>query len=267
MVSSYWHSYIKESHLQSFMQEQIINTTTVNLSQDNLEISAYLALPQASGSYPGVVVLQEIFGINAHIRAVTERIAKQGYVAIAPALFQRQAPGFATGYTPEDIEIGRKYAWTQTQASELLNDIQSALDYLKTLPQVKPNSFGCIGFCFGGHVAYLAATLPDIKATASFYGAGIPTRTPGGGAPSLTLTPEIKGTIYAFFGMEDASIPRQQVDQIAAELEKYQISHRVFRYDGSDHGFFCDHRASYNPKAAADAWEQVKQLFSSVLKD
>ena len=65
--------------------------------------------------------------------------------------------------------------------------------------------------------------------------------------------------------MEDASIPGEQVDQIAAELEKYQISHRVFRYDGANHGFFCDHRASYNPKAAADAWEQVKQLFGSVL--
>jgi carboxymethylenebutenolidase len=247
------------------MTKSSIHTTNVTISQDNLQISAYLAQPQAAGSYPGIVVLQEIFGVNVHIREVTERIAQQGYIAIAPALFQRQAPGFETGYTPEDIEIGRKYAWTQTQASELLGDIQSAIDYLKTLPQVKPNSFGCIGFCFGGHVAYLAATLPDIKATASFYGAGITTRTPGGGAPTITLTPEIKGTIYTFFGMEDASIPATQVDEIAAELEKFNIPHRVFRYDGADHGFFCDHRASYNPKAAADAWEQVKQLFGTVL--
>ncbi|TVP57961.1 MAG: dienelactone hydrolase family protein [Nodularia sp. (in: Bacteria)] len=247
------------------MTEQIIATTSVKLSQDHLQISAYVAQPQAPGSYPGVVVLQEIFGVNVHIREVTERIAQQGYVAIAPALFQRQAPDFETGYTPEDIQIGKEYAWNQTQASELLSDIQSAIDYLKTLPQVKPDGFGCIGFCFGGHVAYLAATLPDIKATASFYGAGIATRIPGGGAPTITRTPDIKGTIYAFFGVEDASIPAEQVDQITAELEKYQISHRVFRYDGANHGFFCDHRASYNPKAAADAWEQVKQLFGSVL--
>ncbi len=247
------------------MSKQELDTTNVTIVQDNFQISAYLAQPQAPGAYPGIVVLQEIFGVNVHIREVTERIAQQGYIAIAPALFQRQAPDFATGYTSEDIEIGREYAWNQTQSSELLSDIQSAIDYLKTLPQVKPDSFGCIGFCFGGHVAYLAATLPDIKATAAFYGAGITTRTPGGGAPTITRTPEIKGTIYTFFGMEDVSIPAEQVDQIAAELEKYQISHRVFRYDGADHGFFCDHRASYNPKAAADAWEQVKQLFSSVL--
>ncbi|MBW4567258.1 MAG: dienelactone hydrolase family protein [Tolypothrix carrinoi HA7290-LM1] len=246
------------------MTLQAIDTKTVKLSQGNLEIQAYLAQPQEPGSYPGIVVLQEIFGVNAHIREVTERIAKLGYVAIAPAIFQRIAPGFETGYTPEDIETGRNYAM-QTKASELLSDVQTAIDYLKSLPQVKKDGFGCIGFCFGGHVAYLTSTLPDIKATASFYGAGITSRTPGGGAPTLTLTPDIKGTLYAFFGKEDASIPQEQVDQIEAELEKYKIEHRVFRYDGADHGFFCDHRASYNPKAAADAWEQVKQLFDSQL--
>ncbi|WP_392531941.1 dienelactone hydrolase family protein [Nostoc sp. C117] len=246
------------------MTEQAIITTTVKLLQDNIQVSAYLAEPKESGSYPGVVVLQEIFGVNVHIREVTERIAKLGYVAIAPALFERIAPGFETGYTPEDVQIGRKYAWEQTQASELLNDIQLAINYLKSLPQIKQDSFGCIGFCFGGHVAYLAASLPDIKATASFYGAGITTRIPGGGAPTLTRTREITGTLYAFFGQEDASIPAEQVDEIEAELEKYKIPHRVFRYDGADHGFFCDHRASYNPKATADAWVQVQELFSQL---
>ncbi|MDM9381053.1 dienelactone hydrolase family protein [Chlorogloeopsis sp. ULAP01] len=247
------------------MAERTIDTATVNLSQANLHIAAYLAQPTEPGSYPGIVVLQEIFGVNSHIRDVTERIAREGYVAIAPALFQRTAPGFETGYTKEDIEVGRNYAWGQTKASELLSDIQTAIDYLKTSPQVKQNQFGCIGFCFGGHVAYLAATLPDIKVTASFYGARITTTTPGGGAPTITRTPEITGALYAFFGMEDASIPTEQVDQIEAELEKYNIPHRVFRYDGADHGFFCDQRASYNPKAAADAWEQVKQLFKEQL--
>ncbi len=245
------------------MTLQVIDTKTVNLSLDNLQIEAYLAQPQEPGSYPGIVVLQEIFGVNAHIREVTERIAKLGYVAIAPAIFQRIAPGFETGYTPEAIETGRNYAM-QTKASELLRDIQTAINYLKSLSFVKKDGFGCIGFCFGGHVAYLTSTLPDIKATASFYGAGITSRTPGGGAPTLTLTPEIKGTLYAFFGKEDASIPLLEVDQIEAELEKYKIEHRVFRYDGADHGFFCDHRASYNPSSAADAWEQVKQLFTQL---
>ena len=126
------------------MTEPTINTSTIQISEDNLQIAAYLAKPTATGSYPGIVVLQEIFGVNVHIRDVTERIAKLGYVAIAPALFQRQAPGFETGYTADGIETGRNYA-SQTTASELLSDIQAAINYLKTLPQVKPDGFGCIG--------------------------------------------------------------------------------------------------------------------------
>jgi carboxymethylenebutenolidase len=244
------------------MADREIHITNVTVPNGDLQIAAYLAYPTGEGSYPAVVVLQEIFGVNTHIRSVTERIAKEGYVAIAPALFQRQAPGFETGYTPQDIEIGRGYA-QQTKASELKGDIQATIDYLKHLPQVKRDAIGCIGFCFGGHVAYLAATLPDIKATASFYGAGITSRTPGGGSPTVTQTPEIGGTLYAFFGMEDASIPSEQIAQIETALDKNHIPHRIFRYDRADHGFFCDRRASYNPEAAADAWKQVKQMFES----
>lgn len=246
------------------MSDLKIRTSNVKVPNGDLQIDAYLAVPTGQIPFPAVIVIQEIFGVNAHIREVTERIAKEGYIAIAPAIYQRLAPGFETGYTPEDIQIGRKYK-DQTKASELLSDIQATIDYLKSLPQVKKDSFGCIGFCFGGHVAYLAATLPDIKATASFYGAGIATMTPGGGDATITRTKDIQGTIYAFFGMNDASIPPEQVDQIEAELTKNHIHHRIFRYDGVDHGFFCDHRASYDPAAAEAAWAQVKQLFQMYL--
>lgn len=91
------------------MTELDVTATTVKLSQTDVTIDAYLAHPNAPGIYPGIVVLQEIFGINEHIREVTERIARQGYVASPPALYQRLAPGFNTGYTPEDIKIGREY--------------------------------------------------------------------------------------------------------------------------------------------------------------
>ena len=246
------------------MTERVIDTKTIEIASDSLQIDAYLAKPQGEGIYPGIVVLQEIFGVNDHIREVTERVAKQGYIAIAPALYQRQAPGFATGYTPEDIKVGKDYAWGQTKAPELLKDIQSAIDYLKTLPKIKQDAFGCIGFCFGGHVAYLAASLNDIKATASFYGARITTSTPGDSEPTINVTSQIKGMLYAFFGMEDSSIPTEQVEKIEAELEKYQVKSRVFRYQNANHGFFCDRRASYNPQAAADAWKQVQELFGQL---
>ena len=246
------------------MTNSEIRTANVTIPNGDLQIAAYQAQPAAAGLFPAVIVIQEIFGVNSHIRAVTERIAKEGYVAIAPAIYQRQAPGFETGYTPQDIKIGKKYK-EQTTASELLSDIQATIDYLKTLPFVKQPGFGCIGFCFGGHVTYLAATLPEIKATASFYGAGIVTQTLGVGAPTITRTAEIKGTLYGFYGTQDASIPPEQVDQIAAELQKHHISHRIFRYN-ADHGFFCDHRGSYNATAAAESWEEVKRLFQQELQ-
>jgi carboxymethylenebutenolidase len=246
------------------MANREIKTDTVKIANGSLKIPAYLAMPVEEGVFPGVVVLQEIFGVNDHICDVTRRIAKEGYVAIAPSLYERQDPGFETGYTDEDIKIGKQYK-EQTKAEELLGDIQVAIDYLISQTPVKANSVGCIGFCFGGHVAYLAATLPDIQATASFYGAGITTMTPGGGKPTITRTKDIKGTVYAFFGMEDASIPAAQVDEIEEALEKYQVLHRIFRYEGADHGFFCDQRASYNEAAAAEAWNQVKQLFRQEL--
>jgi carboxymethylenebutenolidase len=205
-------------------------------------------------------VFQEIFGVNTHIRAVTERLAQAGYVAIAPSIFQRQVDRFEVGYSPEETVLGRQYK-VNTTAQELLADTEAAIAYLETMPRVKPAAIGTIGFCFGGHVAYLAATLPKIKATASFYGAGIATLTPGGGPPTLTRTPDIQGTVYAFFGTQDPLIPIVEIDQIEAALRAQQREHRVFRYP-TDHGFFCDQRSSYQADAAADAWGQVLSLFA-----
>lgn len=239
-----------------------IQTSWVKVPNDSLEIEAYLAQPKAGTSHAAIVVIQEIFGVNSHIRSVTERLAKEGYVAIAPAIFQRTAPGFEVGYTDEGTKLGRSHK-DQTQASELLSDIQAAIDYVKSLPSVKNSEIGTIGFCFGGHVVYLAATLLDVKATASFYGAGIAVMTPGGGAPTISRTPDIKGTLYAFFGTQDPLIPNEHVDQIEAALQDHQISHRVFRYDAG-HGFFCDQRSDYNAEAAIDAWNHVKELFSGL---
>jgi carboxymethylenebutenolidase len=246
------------------MTTQNFHAKSVKVMNQDLEIDAYLAEPEGEGKFPAIVVIQEIFGVNAHIRDVTERFAQLGYVAIAPALYQRLAPGFESGYSAEEIDQGRHYK-DQTQAAELLGDISGAIAYLQGLTNVNAEAIGCIGFCFGGHVAYLAATRPEIKATASFYGAGVARGTPGGGAPTLTRTAEIGGTLYAFFGKEDDSIPAEQVNEIKAELEKQQVPHQVFEYAGAGHGFFCDRRGSYNPEAATAAWEQVKALFAKTL--
>jgi carboxymethylenebutenolidase len=240
-----------------------IETALIKVPSHDIYIDAYLAQPKSPGTIPAVIVFQEIFGVNAHIRDVTERIAKEGYVAIAPALFQRQAPGFETGYTPESITVGRTYK-TATKAVELIADTQATIAYLRSIPKVHRSAIGTIGFCFGGHVAYLVATLSDIKATASFYGAGIATLTPGGSSPTVTRTRDIQGKLYAFFGDQDASIPITEVAQISDALTQHNISHQIFQYP-ADHGFFCDQRGSYQPDAAADAWQRVLELFQTEL--
>jgi carboxymethylenebutenolidase len=247
----------------SYSQATDIQTNFVKVPNGELQIDAYLAVPETTEPVPAILVIQEIFGVNAHIRDVTERFAKLGYVAIAPAIYQRLAPSFETGYDPDSVKLGRQYK-EQTTVSELLSDLQATLDYLKILPTVKPGAFGCIGFCFGGLVAYLAATLPDLKAVASFYGAGMPTWSPGGGPPTLTYSAEIKAKLYAFFGLADASIPPDHIAQIEAALQAHGIDHQIYRYPGADHGFFCDQRPSYNAAAAAAAWKQVQKLFSEL---
>lgn len=241
-----------------------IKTETVTIPNQDLSIKAYLATPdRIEEKYPAVIVIQEIFGVNDHIKDVTRRIAQEGYVAIAPAIYQRQAPDFEAGYTTEDVEIGRVYK-NQTKASELLSDIQATIKYLYSLPQVMNTGVGTIGFCFGGHVAYLVATLPDIKTTASFYGAGITNWCPSEDTATITKTKDIVGKIYCFFGEKDASIPREQVEEIKAELQKYNIEHQIFIYPNADHGFFCDRRASYHQKSAESAWLKVLELFKEL---
>jgi carboxymethylenebutenolidase len=245
-----------------------IQTSWVKVPNGDLQIDAYWAAPRSDRpdsdqAIPGVIVIQEIFGVNAHIRDVVERLAKEGYAAIAPAIFQRTAPNFEVGYSQAETILARTHK-DQTTAAQLLGDIQAAIAFLQTQSALKPHRFGCIGFCFGGHVAYLAATLPEIQATASFYGGGIATMTPGGGNPTITRTPEITGTLYAFFGTTDPIIPNEQADQIETALQTHSIPHQVWHYPAG-HGFFCDQRADYNPAAAADAWEQVKRLFQQTL--
>lgn len=253
-----------------------IKTNYVRVPNQGLNIDAYLAQPVREGKFAAVIAFQEIFGVNKNIREITDLIAQQGYVAIAPALYQRIAPGFTRdfspehcGYSPEAYQLGVQY-YQQVKYQEIFSDIRATISYLKTLPNVKTEAIGCIGFCFGGHVAYMAATLTDIKATASFYGGGITTSSYGEETPTLNLTAKIQGRIYLFFGTRDHLMSQEETQQIEAELKQQQIRHRIFRYDAG-HGFFAgffkdkypfiEQHPSFNPEAAPHAWQQVLELF------
>ena len=257
-----------------------INTSQVQISNNDLLIDAYLAQPEDNDKKGAVIVFQEIFGVNNNIRDITELIAQQGYIAIAPALYQRVAPGFEFGFSPEDAgfsqeayRLGLEY-YQQVKYQEIFSDIQATIAYLKNLSNVKADSIGCIGFCFGGHVAYMAATLTDIKATASFYGGGITHPSYGEEVPTMNRTSEIQGTIYTFFGNQDSLISQEDNQKIEAELKKHNVNHRVFRYDaghGFFGGFFVDkypflaRNPAINREAAMDAWNHVLELFENNL--
>ena len=253
-----------------------IKTSYVQIPNRDLKIDAYLAQPIKAGKKAAVIVFQEIFGVNQNIREIADLIAQQGYITIAPAMYQRIAPGFTRdfspedcGYSPEAYEVGVQY-FQQVRYWEIFSDIQATIAYLKTLDNLKQKAIGCIGFCFGGHIAYMAATLPDIKATASFYGGGMTTSCYGEETPTIDLTSQIQGTIYLFHGDRDRLVSQAETQQIEAELQKQKIKHRIFRYDAG-HGFFASffqdkypfikQHPSFNFEAASHAWQQVLKLF------
>jgi carboxymethylenebutenolidase len=225
---------------------------------------AFLAVPETPGPRGAVVVLEEIFGVNRHIRDVTERVAREGYVAIAPDIHHRAAPGQELAYDAEGVKRGMALI-PQLTAAGFDADLRATLDALRARPDVKIDRVGCMGFCIGGHLAYLAACTSDLRATASFYGGGIATFSPGGGAPTLEKTGGIRGRILCLFGREDQAIPQAQVQAIRAALELHRVRHEVVVYDGAGHGFFCDQRAAFHPPSRDDAWERVKRLFREEL--
>lgn len=242
-----------------------IQTQWETLDVEGSPMSAFIAAPADGKKYPGVIVWMEIFGVNEHIQDVTRRLAKEGYVAIAPNYYHRVAPNLQLGYSKTDVEEGRQYK-QRVSHQDMFADAQAVIRHLDQHPQVEPKQqYGNIGFCFGGYVAYLVATLPQVKVTASFYGAGIATDKTKG-APPVEKTPDIKGFIFCLFGEKDESIPASDIQTIETALEKAAIPHEIIVYLDAQHGFFCDKRGSYDPESAYSAWNEVKRIFKLQLK-
>ena len=226
----------------------------------------YAAAPASGGPYPAVLVFMEIFGVNSHIRDVTERVAGEGYVALAPDYFHRTGPGVEYGYDDEGMAKGMQLLGALV-ADEMISDATAALGYLRGRNDVRGDKIGCMGFCIGGHMTYLAACETDVAAAASFYGGGIAApEGPGGQASTLGRTDKIQGQILCLFGDRDGFIPLDQVDAVRETLAQAGTRHEVVVYPDCDHGFFCDQRESYVESAATDAWDRVKRLFSDALK-
>jgi carboxymethylenebutenolidase len=243
-----------------------IVTERVQVPVDAARMPAYLARPKTPGPHPAVIVWMEIFGVNAHIRDVTERVAREGYVALAPNFFHRTAPDLDVGY--DDAGMAAGIAELQKlSAGQMIADARAAVAFLRARPDVRGDRIGAMGFCIGGHMTYLTAAETDVAAAASFYGGGIAAPQGPGGAPSpIQRTAKIQGRMLGLFGAKDHMIPLSQVDAIRKALADAGKRAEVVVYDDADHGFFCDRRATYHEKSAQDAWERVKRLFAEELK-
>jgi len=237
-----------------------VTNSTVQLNTPDGKMDSYVAQPKDGGTYPGIVVIQEAFGVNSHIKKVTERIAAEGYVAIAPDIFHRESERLIP-YSDMAKAIATMQRVVDSKAME---DVAAAIAHLKSQSNVKASSIGVIGFCMGGRLTYLAAAhhANDIKAAVPYYPGGL---TMGNPSP-LSRTGEIKCPMYLFFGAKDQLIPMDQVSQVNTELTSKKVAFQMKIYPEAGHGFFCDERGSYHEASAKDTWEKTKSFFAQHLK-
>ncbi len=216
-------------------------------AQDGFQLGAYHADPK--GAPKGrVVVLQEIFGVNHHIKSVCDRLAEAGYVALAPAVFDRIVPNFETGYSDAEVAKAREYI-PKVDWAKLMLDVQAAVDALK-----QEGSVAILGFCLGGTVAFLAATKIDgLKAAVSYYG----------GMVAKHADNKPKCPVQMHFGEKDAHIPLSDVDSIKQKRPESE----VHVYAGAGHGFHCDERGSYEPNSAKLAWGRSLAFLEKAFKN
>jgi carboxymethylenebutenolidase len=215
-------------------------------ASDGFQLGGYRADP--AGTPKGaIVVIQEIFGVNHHIRAVCDRVAAAGYVAVAPSIFDRMEPNFQCGYSPDEVAVARKFI-ANPDLPAMLMDTQAAIDSVRDVGPV-----GIIGFCLGGSIAYAAATkLSGLSAAVGYYGGMI--------VRSADEKPKVPTQLH--FGEKDHGIPLTDVETIKAKRPDVE----VFIYPGAEHGFNCDERASYNKASADIAWPRSLDFFAKHLK-
>ena len=215
-------------------------------ASDGFKLGAYRADP-AGAPKGAIVVIQEIFGVNHHIRSVCDRLAKEGYVAIAPSIFDRTQPNFQTGYSADEVANARKFI-ANPDWPAMLRDSQAAIDAVKSTGPV-----GILGFCLGGSIAYAAATKSSgLSAAVGYYG----------GAVVRFADDKPKVPTQLHFGEKDAGIPLADVETIKSKRPEVE----VYIYPGAQHGFHCDERASYDKASSDVAWPRSLAFFAKHLK-
>ncbi len=232
------------------------NHTFITLEvADGSKMEAYVALPEGQEPFPAIILLQEAFGVNNHIRNVAERLCKEGYALIAPDLFHRTAQRIEIDY--KDFTAARPHMQAITKEN-LEADLNACYSWLQQQKNVDSARTGSIGFCLGGRVSFIANTVLPLSAAVSYYGGGLDTL--AGDAVKMHA-PHL-----FFWGGLDSHIPQEKIDTIinAVKAAGKDYVNTVISYAG--HGFHCDERESYQPQAAQEAWAVTLAFFAIRLK-
>jgi carboxymethylenebutenolidase len=225
-------------------------TQTLNLPvSDGTSMGAFIARPEGNSAAPGILVFQEAFGVNAHIRDICTRLAGEGFIALAPELYHRTAPGFECGYTDFTSALPQIRALTD---AGLEADIRAAHKALAAEPRLDGDRIVSIGFCMGGRTSFLADAVLSLRASVSFYGGGIAPNQMGPGL--LVRAKDLHAPILMFWGGLDKHVTPDQTRAVVDALREAKKAYVNVEFSEADHGFFCDARASYNPVAAKHAW-------------
>lgn len=234
---------------------------TVKVS-DGTTMRAFVARPERQGKLPGLLVFQEAFGVDKHIRDVTERFARQGYSAMAAELFHRTAPPGFAGNSADFQSVMPHVAALTDQNLEA--DIRAAHDALLGQSAIDAQRMACVGFCMGGRAAFLANLILPLQAAISFYGGGTAKSDRGPGL--LDRAGQTHGPIFLFWGGRDKHIGPEQRQAVTEALGKGQKTFASMEFADADHAFFNDTRPSYSQAAASQAWALSMAFLKSNLE-
>ena len=220
-------------------------TLTLKAS-DGHELSAYRADP-AGKPKAGLIIIQEIFGVNDHIRSVCDRFAQDGYLCVAPALQDRGERNFEVGYTPPDVERGRAVRG-KVKNEDSMKDLKAAYDYLAK----EGVAIGTVGYCWGGSLAWLSAVeLDGLKVAVAYYGGEIP----------ANADKQAKCPVMFHFGEKDGGIPLDKVEIIKQKQPQFPLH----IYKDAGHGFSCDARGSFHPASHELALGRTREFLTKNL--
>lgn len=234
------------------MTAQNIAMQDVSFPGEAVEIKAFVAKPASGGPHPAVIVIQEWWGLNEHIKDVARRFAKEGYFAVAPDLYSRQGHKV----TADPNVAGQLMGGLKPEDG--INDLLSTMNWIGREKGVRADRIGVVGFCMGGSYALLLpCTSKEIKAAAPFYGE----------IPSDEKIRQLACPVFYAYGENDGWITRKDVDRLAADLKKFNKPGEVKIYKGCSHGFFNDTRKDvHRATEAQDAWQHTLKLFAENLK-